>query len=77
MPIPSELLNEVHYRQLTLIGAYGSTKRQMKLALKIIETNTQTLRLLIDKIIPLESVPLVLPEILLGQSLKYVVDLSE
>ncbi|MCL2475642.1 alcohol dehydrogenase catalytic domain-containing protein [Candidatus Bathycorpusculum sp.] len=76
-PIPSELLNEVHYRQLTLIGAYGSTKRQMKLALKIIETNTQTLRLLIDKIIRLENVPLVLPKILLGQSLKYVVDLTE
>jgi threonine dehydrogenase-like Zn-dependent dehydrogenase len=75
--IPSEILNEIHYRQLTLIGAYGSTKRQMKQALKIIETNTQTLRLLIHKTIPLESVPLVLPEILLGKSLKYVVDLSE
>jgi 2-desacetyl-2-hydroxyethyl bacteriochlorophyllide A dehydrogenase len=72
--IPSELLNEIHYRQLTIIGAYGSTKRQMEIALKILENNTQTIRMLIHKIITLESVPAVLPEILLGQNLKYIVD---
>ncbi|MCL2642253.1 MAG: alcohol dehydrogenase catalytic domain-containing protein [Candidatus Bathyarchaeota archaeon] len=75
--LPSDLLNEVHYRQLTIIGAYGSTKRQMVVALKILEANTQSIGLLIDKIIGLESVPLVLPEILQGQALKYVVDLQK
>jgi threonine dehydrogenase-like Zn-dependent dehydrogenase len=74
---PSDLLNEVHYRQLTLIGAYGSTKRQMEMALKILEANVQTIKLLIHKIIGLESVSLVLPEILQGQALKYVVDLQK
>jgi 2-desacetyl-2-hydroxyethyl bacteriochlorophyllide A dehydrogenase len=73
----SDLLNEAHYRQLTIIGAYGSTKRQMELALKILETNVHTVELLIHNIIGLESVPLVLPEILQGQSLKYVVDLQK
>jgi len=75
--IPSGLLNEVHYRQLTITGAYGSTKRQMETALKILETNVQTVRLLIHKIINLESVPEALPEILSGQVLKYVVDLQK
>ncbi len=75
--VPTDLVNEVHYRQLTLIGAYGSTKRQMETALKILENNTQTVRLLIHKIITLDEVPLVLPEILQGQALKYVVDLQK
>jgi threonine dehydrogenase-like Zn-dependent dehydrogenase len=75
--IPSELLNEIHYRQLTLIGAYGSTKRQMEIALKILENNIQTIRMLIHKIINLESVPAALPEILLGKTLKYVIDLQQ
>jgi len=75
--IPIDLLNEIHYGQLTIVGAYGSTKRQMTIALKILEDNAQTIRLLIHKIIDLESVPSVLPEILLGQALKYVVDLQK
>lgn len=71
--IPPDLLNEIHYRQLTIVGAYGSIKRQMETALKIFENNSQTIRLLIHRIIKLEDVPLVLPKILLGQDLKYVV----
>ncbi|MDR1992342.1 MAG: alcohol dehydrogenase catalytic domain-containing protein [Nitrososphaerota archaeon] len=74
--IPINLLNEVHYRQLTLVGAYGSTKRQMRIALNILKNNIQTISLLIHKIITLDDVPLVLPEILHGQTLKYVVDLQ-
>jgi len=71
--LPTKLLNEVHYRQLTVVGAYGSTKRQMQTALEIFEDNSKTLRLLIHRIIALEEVPIVLPEILSGQALKYVV----
>jgi threonine dehydrogenase-like Zn-dependent dehydrogenase len=75
--IPSDLLNEVHYKQLNITGAYGSTKRQMEIALKIVESNTQIIRLLIHKIISLENVPAALPEILQGQNLKYIVDLQK
>jgi threonine dehydrogenase-like Zn-dependent dehydrogenase len=75
--VPSDLLNEIHYKQLTLIGAYGSTKRQMEIALKILESNSQIVNLLIHKIISLENVPTILPEILLGQTLKYVVNLQK
>jgi len=74
--VPCDLLNEVHYRQLTIIGAYGSTKRQMETALKILERNVQAVGLLIHKIISLEAVPSVFSEILSGRVLKYVVDLQ-
>jgi hypothetical protein len=49
----------------------------MKIALKILEANVQTIELLIHRIINLESVSLVLPEILQGQALKYVVYLQK
>jgi len=74
--LPSDLLNEAHYRQLSIVGAYGSTKRQMMRALKILEDNIQTVGLLIHKIITLENVPSVLPEVLQGQTLKYIVNLQ-
>jgi len=75
--ISSDLLNEIHYKQLTIVGAYGSTKRQMILALKILENNVQSMELLIHKIIGLENVPVVLSEVLQGQVLKYVVNLEK
>jgi threonine dehydrogenase-like Zn-dependent dehydrogenase len=75
--IPSDLLNEIHYRQLTLVGAYGSTKRQMETALKILEDNNKTIKLLIHKIINLENVPQTLPEILQSQTLKIIIDLQK
>jgi threonine dehydrogenase-like Zn-dependent dehydrogenase len=71
--LQAELLNEVHYRQLTVVGAYGSTKRQMQTALEIFANNPETIRLLIHRVIGLEDVPFVLPEILRGQALKFVV----
>jgi len=74
--IPGDLINEVHYRQLTVIGAYGSTKRQMTTALKILERDHQAVRLLVHKIINLESVPSALPEILQGQAMKYVINMQ-
>ena len=75
--IQTDLLNEVHYRQLAIIGAYGSTKRQMETALEILVKNAQTIRLLIQEIISLERIPSVLPEILSGRTLKYIVDMRE
>ena len=74
--IPTDLLNEVHYRQLTVVGAYGNTRRQMETALGILAGNVRAVSLLIQKIIKLDDVPSVLPEILNGQVMKYVVDLQ-
>lgn len=71
--VPSNFLNDIHYRQLTLTGTYGCTKTQMESALKIFEKNTSLINLLIQKVIKLEDVVTVLPDILTGKVLKYVV----
>ena len=75
--IPTDLLNEVHYRQLTVVGAYGNTRWQMGTALGILESNARAVSLLIHEIIKLDDVPSVLSEILNGQVMKYVVDLQK
>ena len=69
----ASLLNEVHYRQLKVVGAYGCTRRQMARSLGIIEAHSEALTLLIEERITLEAVPSGLPRILLGQALKVVV----
>ena len=75
--IPTDLLNEIHYRQLTVVGAYGNTRRQMETALGLLDSHARAVGLLIHEIIKLEDVPSVLPEILNGQVMKYVVDLQK
>ena len=70
----ASLLNEVHYRQLKVVGAYGCTRRQMGRSLGIIQAHGKALALLIEERITLEAVPSALPKILLGQALKIVVD---
>jgi len=70
----ASLLNEVHYRQLKVVGAYGCTRRQMARSLAIIEAHSEALALLIEERVTLEAVPSALPRILLGQSLKVIVD---
>jgi threonine dehydrogenase-like Zn-dependent dehydrogenase len=72
-PIPLAVLNEIHYRQLRITGAYGCTRSQIKDALKILSDYKNVVRLLIEDHIALEDVPGVLPKMLAGQALKFVV----
>jgi threonine dehydrogenase-like Zn-dependent dehydrogenase len=73
-PIPSRLINEIHYRQLHLVGAYGCTRAQMARALVLIQHRMDDVGLLIEDRIGLEQVPSVLSAVLSGQTLKFVVD---
>jgi L-iditol 2-dehydrogenase len=72
--VPASLLNEMHYRQLKVVGAYGCTHRQMAHSLRIIQAHGEALELLIEEHILLEEVSSALPRILFGQTLKVVVD---
>jgi len=74
-PIPVSVINEIHYRQLGITGAYGCTREQMRSALKLLSDYKEDIRLLIDDHIELEDVPVVLPKILGGQALKFIVKL--
>lgn len=69
-------LNSIHYRQLRLVGAYGCTRMQMVKALGVLAEHRETVKLLIEARISLDRVPAVLPSILAGESLKYIIDMG-
>lgn len=71
--IGTDLINEIHYRQLRLAGAYGCTREQLQQALEIIVEHQQEIDLLIAKEIGLDEVQDHLPGIADGQSLKIIV----
>jgi D-arabinose 1-dehydrogenase-like Zn-dependent alcohol dehydrogenase len=73
-PIPVALLNEIHYRQLKVVGAYGCTHGQMQEALTILNGQQNNVALLIEDRITLDHVPYALEEVLTGERLKYVVE---
>jgi D-arabinose 1-dehydrogenase-like Zn-dependent alcohol dehydrogenase len=72
--IPASLLNEIHYRQLRVVGAYGCTHIQMQEALTVLNEQQSSVELLIEGRITLAQVPRALEEIIAGQRLKYVVE---
>jgi L-iditol 2-dehydrogenase len=72
---PASLLNEIHYRQLHLTGAYGCTRRQMEWALTVLNALSEPAACLIDGIIDLEEVPAALKAILAGNALKFIAKL--
>ena len=72
--IPVSLLNEIHYRQLKVVGAYGCTHSQMQEAAAILGDYLKSVELLIEERITLHQVPRVLEEVLTGERLKYVVE---
>jgi threonine dehydrogenase-like Zn-dependent dehydrogenase len=72
--VPISVLNEIHYRQLRVTGAYGCTRSQMKDALKILSDYKNVVTLLIENHITLEDIPDILSKMLAGQALKFVVE---
>lgn len=75
-PISASFINEIHYRQITVTGAYGCKRDQMVKALDLLLRYQDFFSLLVEETIHLEQVPYVLPEILSGKRMKYVIDLT-
>jgi nicotinate-nucleotide--dimethylbenzimidazole phosphoribosyltransferase len=73
---PIASMNEIHYRQLAVLGAYGCTSGQMRDALDFIAGNREFVGILIEKTITLDDVPEVLGEILSGESYRYIVKME-
>ncbi len=71
--IGAHLLNEIHYRQLRCVGAYGCTRRQMEKALILLRTHAAAVSCLIQERIPLETVQAAFPRMLDGHALKLIV----
>jgi threonine dehydrogenase-like Zn-dependent dehydrogenase len=68
-------LNELHYREIELSGAYGCTREQMRRALGIIADHRESVERLIQERASLDRVSDALSAIWAGRVLKIVVDL--
>jgi len=75
--VPVSVLNELHYREIQVSGAYGCTREQMQRALLVIDTHRECVEWLIEESITLERVPDALSAILAGRVLKVVVDFEK
>jgi len=74
--VPSSVLNEIHYRQLRVVGAYGCTSGQMADALTILSEHRDCVELLVQDRLALAQVPDAISRVLSGESLRYVVELE-
>lgn len=73
--VDAQLLNEIHYRQLRCMGAYGCTRKQMQEALSLLHTHAADVATLIQERISLELVEEAFSRILDGHALKFIVDI--
>ncbi len=70
--IDGNLLNLIHYRELTVVGSYGPRRGEMVMALAFCRRNQHHLGRLIDRLLAPKEVAEVLPQILAGQTLKFI-----
>ena len=75
--VSTAVINEIHYRQLQMVGAYGCTYNQMERALQILLDFRGDIEFLIEKRIGLEQVPSVIAQVLSGQAMRFVVELDK
>jgi len=74
--IETNLLNLIHYKELELYGAYGPKSTHMTEAVPFCIRQQKNLELLIEKTIIPQEVESVLPHILSGNALKYIIDFT-
>lgn len=74
--VETNLLNLIHYKEATLIGAYGMKRSDMEKAIPFIQAHEPELRLLIQEVVPPEQAPDLLPKVLTGQYLKFILDFT-
>jgi len=75
--LESNLLNLVHYKELKLSGAYGLTKNDMAKGLQLLENVSDTIVLLIEKVVAPNEVTNILPKVINGESYKYIIDFQK
>jgi L-iditol 2-dehydrogenase len=73
--VPSKVINDIHYRQLEVTGAYGCTRKNMAQALDMLDHYQAEAVLLIEAQISLGDVGFHLERIAHGESFKVVVRL--
>lgn len=72
--LDTNLLNLIHYKELEIYGSYGPRRDHMVQAIPFCARQQANLHMLIEKIITPQDVESVMPKILSGSALKYIVD---
>jgi nicotinate-nucleotide--dimethylbenzimidazole phosphoribosyltransferase len=72
--LETNLLNLMHYKETELYGAYGLTRENMASAVPFIARNMERFDRLIERKISPKETESVLPDILSGNCLKYILD---
>lgn len=75
-PLSTDLINLIHYKELTLTGAYGCARRDMEKALFLIARDPTPLMFLVEEIAVPERLPAILGTVLKGDTLKYIIDFN-
>lgn len=75
--IETDLINLIHYRELSLRGSYGLTSRNMLIALDFLADRQSIVRHLVQAIVLPEQVPELMATVLAGTGFKYIVDFTE
>jgi len=74
--IQTNLFNLMHYKEIELYGTYGLTRSNMAEAVVLIEQNIAAFEKLIEEFILPQRTPELLPDVLSGKSLKYIIDFT-
>lgn len=74
--IETNLINLIHYREAVISGAYGMKQSDMETAIPFIRDHQKKLQLLIEEVLPPEAAPDLMPRVLSGKHLKYILDFS-
>lgn len=75
--IDTNLLNLIHYKELKVHGFYGPRRAAMEEAVLFCSRQQRNLKFLIEDVIQPTQIEAVIPNILQGECLKYIVDVSE
>lgn len=73
--LPPTLLNEIHYRQLRLVGAYGCALSNVRTAISILDEFQAIALLIIEKKISMEEVNEAMEEVYMGRTLKIITEI--
>jgi nicotinate-nucleotide--dimethylbenzimidazole phosphoribosyltransferase len=74
--IKTNIVNLMHYKEIELFGAYGLKRSDMAAAVDLIRKNPAPFEKLIEKFVSPQQIPDLLPDVLAGKSLKYIIDFT-
>ncbi len=72
----ARLFNLIHYRELTLTGSYGLTRKNLEAALLFLARHRRALEILIEAVVPPETAPKLMAAVLSGERYKYILDFT-